>query len=182
MNPREYRALRSELDTIWGLPPLSPTSIADAADKVLASMDMPATDDSSSADTASTSSVIPAAVAAPPTSQLQTLASLAGDLSASAVSSNILEMPNAVRSMSFQGGGALAAAAVSPGMQTQEAVCASESLGSAASISGRESMSNRAGTAVSMPGTSSASLHSKAASVGAAVGGMTGNFSYITHS
>ncbi|CAL8464516.1 g4051 [Coccomyxa elongata] len=176
MNPREYRALRSELDTIWGLPPLSPTSIADAADKVLASMDMPATDDSatsSSADTASTSPVIPSAVAAPPTSQLQTLASLAGDLSASAVSSNILEMPNAVRSMSFQGGGALAAAAASPGMQAQEAVCASESLSSAASISGRERMSSRASAAVSMPGTSSTSLHSQAASVGAAVGGMT---------
>ena len=35
MHPREYRALRSELDTIWGLPPLSPTCIADAADKAL---------------------------------------------------------------------------------------------------------------------------------------------------
>lgn len=37
MNPREYRVLRSELDTIWGLPPLSPTSIADAAEKALTS-------------------------------------------------------------------------------------------------------------------------------------------------
>ena len=177
MNPREYRALRSELDNIWGLPPLSPTSIADAADKALASMDLPATNDLPaifSADTSSTDPAMSSATISPPTPQLQTLASLAGDLSASAVSSNILEMPNAVRSLTFQGGGALAAAAATPGVQTQETVCASESLSSAASSSGRDSISSRASAVVSVQQSSSASLRRKAASVGAAVGGMTG--------
>ncbi|EIE19205.1 hypothetical protein COCSUDRAFT_59689 [Coccomyxa subellipsoidea C-169] len=119
MHPREYRALRSELDTIWGLPPLSPTCIADAADKALTPLATPTEPDQaadSPATPASSSSsglVCPAAEVALPSSGSQMYASSSGgtELATPAASSNILSMPAAARRGLLDGSAAVAATA-----------------------------------------------------------------------
>lgn len=144
MHPREYRALRSELDTIWGLPPLSPTCISDAADKALTppatptepdqAADSPATPASSS----SSGLVCPAAEAALPTSGVQMYASSSGGtkLATPAASSNILSMPAAARRGLLDGSAAVAATAAGVELCGREEADLS-ALGSAASSTRR---------------------------------------------
>ncbi|KAK9904975.1 hypothetical protein WJX75_006786 [Coccomyxa subellipsoidea] len=161
MHPREYRALRSELDTIWGLPPLSPTCIADAADKALTAPATPPksdpADDSPAIPTGSIT-VSPPAEVALPSSSLQTFASSSGTgVSTPVASSNILSMPGAARRGTSvqEGSAAVAAATTSSELTVGTTECSS-------------TMSSSRGATV---GSVSQVLDSGAATVGAAMRG-----------
>jgi hypothetical protein len=164
MHPREYRALRSELDTIWGLPPLSPTCIADAADKALTAPATPPksdpADDSPAIPTGSIT-VSPPAEVALPSSSLQTFASSSGTgVSTPVASSNILSMPGAARRGTSvqEGSAAVAAATTSSELTVGTTECSS-------------TMSSSRGATV---GSVSQVLDSGAATVGAAMRGAAG--------
>lgn len=173
MHPREYRALRSELDTIWGLPPLSPTCIADAADKALTAPATPPksdpADDSPAIPTGSIT-VSPPAEVALPSSSLQTFASSSGTgVSTPVASSNILSMPGAARKGTSvqEGSAAVAAATTSSELTVGTTECSSTMS------------SSRGARSPSTVGSVSQVLDSGAATVGAAVIGAAGEPSHL---